>query len=174
MDADSCRVLTIAACRYAASRRTSRILGNRAPDAGSRELNDFICGRKGHPCGDGECHPFLFPAVGLASYKTDNKAHSPNTAPQTGTTVPIESLTAAGNFAQAILVRCAGPLSFISVRSKKRAKIRISPAMITSPKKKVPQPGPGKGANRRLMTTTKIPPTTTRTFRRAELPRPLR
>jgi hypothetical protein len=130
--------------------------------------------RAGHPCGDGECRPFLFPAARSASYNTDNRAHSPNTAPQTGTTVPIRSLTAVGKFAQAILARCAGALSFISARSKKRATIRISPAMITSPTKAVPQPGPGKGANKRLVTTTKIPPTITRTFRRAELPLPLR
>ena len=79
--------------------------------------------RAGHPYGDGECRPCLFPAARLASYKTENKAHSPNTAPQTGTAVPIESLTAAGKIAQAILALCAGPMSFISARSKKRATI---------------------------------------------------
>jgi hypothetical protein len=108
------------------------------------------------------------------NHKTDNRAHSPNTAPQTGTTMLIKSLTAAGKFAQTILALRAGPLSFISARSKKRATIRISPAMITNPTKTVPQPGPGKGANKRLVTTTTIPPTITRTFRRAELPWPLR
>jgi hypothetical protein len=103
--------------------------------------------------------------------KTDNRAHSPNTAPQTGTAMPISSLLAAGRFAQTTLARRAGPLSFISARSKKRARIKSSPARITSPTRKVPQPGPCKGANKRFATA--IPPTIKRTFRRAKLPWPL-
>jgi len=62
----------------------------------------------------------------------------------------------AGKLAQTTLARRAGPLSFISVRSKKRARIRSSPARITSPTRKVPQPGPGKGANNRLATAITI------------------
>jgi len=144
---------------------------------GSRELEGFIARRKGLGilAGTANAAPSYFLVLARsASYKTDNRAHSPNTAPHTGTIVPIRSLTAVGEFAQTILALRAGPLSFISARSKKRATIRISPAMIISPTKTVPQPGPGKGANKRLVTTTTIPPTITRTFRRAELPWPLR
>src|SRR5918998_1272840 len=142
----------------------------------SRELEGFIARRKGLGilAGTANAAPSYFLVLGRVSYKTDNRAHSPNTAPHTGTTVPIRSLTAVGKFAQTILALRAGPLSFNSARSKKRATIRISPAMIISPTKTVPQPGPGKGANKRLVTTTTIPPTITRTFRRAELPWPLR
>ena len=153
------------------------ILGNRTSGiVGSRELEGFIARTKGPGilAGTSNAAPSCFPGARSASYKTDNRAHSPNTAPQTGTTVQIRSLTAVGKFAQTILALRAGPLSFISARSKKRATIRISPAMIISPTKTVPQPGPGKGANKRLVTTTTIPPTITRTFRRAELPWPLR
>jgi hypothetical protein len=76
----------------------------------------------------------------------------------------------AGKLAQTSLARRAGPLSFNSARSKKWARIRSSPAMITSPTRKVPQPGPGKGANKMLATVTTIPPTIKRAFRRADLP----
>ena len=106
--------------------------------------------------------------------KPVKRAHSPNTAPQTGTAMPIRSLIAAGRLAQTTLARRAGPLSFISARSKKRARIKSSPARITSPTRKVPQPGLGKDANKRLATATAIPPKIKRTFRRANLPWPLR
>jgi len=76
----------------------------------------------------------------------------------------IRSLIAAGKLIQTTLARRAGPLSFTSARSKKRARIRDSPAMITSPNRKVPHPGPGKGANKRLATPIRIPAMIKRTF----------
>jgi hypothetical protein len=73
--------------------------------------------------------------------------------------MPIMILTAAGTFAQTALARRAGPLIITSARSKKRATIKSSPARIISPTKKVPQPGPGKGANKRLVIAIMSPPT---------------
>ena len=73
--------------------------------------------------------------------------------------MPIRILTAAGTLAQTALARRTGPLSIISDRYKKRATIRSSPPGIISRTNKVPQRGPGKGANKRLairMTSRRI------------------
>ena len=80
----------------------------------------------------------------------------------------------AGTPAQTPLARRAGPLSIVSARSKKRATIRSSPARIMSPTKKVAQPGPGKGANKRLVIAITSPPATKRAFRKSKPLRTIR
>ncbi len=96
--------------------------------------------------------------------KTYNRAHSPNATPPIQTAAPIRILAHRGQLAQAPLARRAGSLSFTSAQSKKWATIRSSPAMIARPRRKVPIPGPGKGAKTRLAIAIVSPLTMKRTL----------
>jgi len=81
-------------------------------------------------------------------------------------TAPIKILARRGKLAQVPLARRSGLLSFTSARSKKPATIRSSVARITSPRRRVPKPGPGKGAKTMLPIAIASPPTMKRTFRK--------
>ena len=69
----------------------------------------------------------------------------------------ISTLRAGADVSHTPLVRCSALLSFTSLRSKRRATCHTSPATMPDPTKKVPQPGPGKGAKTRLPIAMAVP-----------------
>jgi len=105
-------------------------------------------------------------AIYNAHQKLYNRTHSPNVTLPIDATAPIKILARRGKLAQVPLARRSGLLSFTSARSKKPATIRSSVARITSPRRRVPKPGPGKGAKTMLPIAIASPPTMKRTFRK--------
>ena len=101
--------------------------------------------------------------------KPYNRTHSPNVTPPIHNPAPIRILAHRGKLAQTPLARRAGLLSFTSAQSKKWATIRSSLARITSPRRKVPKPGPGKGPKTMLVIAIATPTTMKRTFRKLNL-----
>jgi hypothetical protein len=99
--------------------------------------------------------------------KPYNRTHNPSVTPPIHNPTPIRILSHRGKLAQVPLDRRTGLLSFISAQSKKRATIRSSLARITSPRRKVPKPGPGSGPKAMLVIAIAMPTAMKRTFRKS-------
>jgi hypothetical protein len=100
-----------------------------------------------------------------------NSTHSPNVTPPIHNPAPIRILVHRDKLAQTPFARRAGLLSITSAQSKKRATIRSSLARMTSPRRKVPKPGPGKSPKTMLVIAIASPTTMKRTFRKSNRPR---
>ena len=102
--------------------------------------------------------------------KVCNRTHSPRVTPPSHNPAPSRILAHRGKLAQASLARRPGFLRIISAQSKKWATIRSSLARITSPRRKVPKPGPGNGPKTRLAITITAPTMMKRTFLKLNRP----